>query len=76
MSEEPEDRVVPNPRLSKVVAIGGSIAASPNQIAEAYTLPAGLSEATIRLAYESVKKSGVGECRRLEGCLLRSLLND
>ena len=25
---------------------------------------------------ESVKKSGVGECRRLEGCLLRSLSND
>jgi hypothetical protein len=25
---------------------------------------------------ESVKKSGVGECRRLEGCLLRSLLSD
>jgi hypothetical protein len=25
---------------------------------------------------ESVKKSGVGKCRRLEGCLLRSLLND
>jgi hypothetical protein len=25
---------------------------------------------------ESVKKSGVGEYRRLEGCLLRSLSND
>ena len=25
---------------------------------------------------ESVKKSGVGECRRLEGCLLPSLSND
>jgi hypothetical protein len=27
----------------------------------------------IMLKSESVKKSGVGECRRLEGCLLRSL---
>ena len=25
---------------------------------------------------ESVKKSWVGECRRLDGCLLRSLPND